>query len=698
MKKVSDNILSRVYILFGLFLFFGLMILLRIFALQINSDKWAEKANETHIEFKKLVADRGNILAEDGTIMATSIPFYKVALDPSIIDSTKWENFGDSLRLLSMKMAAYYTNPEEDSMAHIRIYEKVMEAMAKGDRHVYLTRKKINFQELQAVRQWPILRRGRWEAGLVVEPFQNERFYPFGDLARVTLGKLIDDTVGVRGIEHSFNRELRGKDGFMLAQKVAGQTLVPLDEYGEVSAIDGHDIRTTLDVDLQDVVEAALRDGVEWNYAKAGTAILLDVKTGKIKALANYPETYNHAIATRLEPGSTFKIASATALIEDGLVDYCDTINTGDGKIMFDDKEVTDNGHVYGEITFEKAIAVSSNVAVSKHTSEVYKENPEQYMAHLKDFGFYQPANNQIKGEPNPRIIEPGDADWNIATLPSMSYGYSIGVTALQMAAFYNGIANGGRLMRPYLIREITDNSRIITQYGPEVMNPQMCSRETAVLVRELMKGVVNDPQGTAYRQFRKMPFQVAGKTGTARKILNGKYVRQYRASFGGFFPANNPRYTLYIMVDEPKGSYASGGQVAGPIFRRIAEQIYRMDVDLNPPVEEEEKEITQPRERRMFASSAKKVFSDLKIPYRAMEEGDWVITRKDSGKYVFELIEQEENRIPDVRGMTTRDALHILENMGVRVVVKGIGRVRQQSLQPGYRFEEGASITLFLS
>lgn len=696
MKKVSDNILTRVYMLFGFFLFMGLMIVLRVVGLQFNSSYWSERElTEGKISIKKIVADRGNIMDENGKIMATSIPFYKIAMDPSEIDTARWDNFNDSLKHLSNLMAEHFFDLEEDSLAHIRVYHKVREAMAEGDRHIYLHRKKINFQELQMVKTWPILRRSRFQGGLAAESFQNERFYPYEDLARITLGKLVDDTLGIRGIEHSFNKELRGRDGYILAQEVR-DSYVPLDQFGEVRAKDGYDITTTLDVDLQDVVESALKDGVTRNYAQSGTAILIEVGTGKVKAIANYPETYNQALAVRYEPGSTFKIASATALLEDGLIELCDTVDTGDGTTMLDDKEISDNGHQYGILDFEQVIWHSSNVGLAKIARNKYQENPERFLEHMKNFGFYQKANRQIKGEPNPLIIEPGDEDWNITTLPSMSYGYSIGVTAMQMAAFYNGIANQGTLMRPLLIKEISHNGQTIEKYDPEVINPQMCSPETAVLVREMMKGVVN--HGTAKRQFKGMPFQVAGKTGTVKKIKNGRYVRRYRASFGGFFPANKPRYTLFIMVDEPDAGVSSGARVAAPIFRRIAEEVYRMDDAIPVAPLDTAGAKRYPRAPKIYGNSAKEVFASLNIPHAGIEDTAWIKSFVDSTRLHTERLELKENIIPDLKGMTSRDAISLLERMGVEVVLKGIGRVRRQSLLPGFKIGEEARITLFLS
>jgi cell division protein FtsI (penicillin-binding protein 3) len=696
MKKVSNHILGRVYVLLGAFLIFGIFVLLRVSALQLNQEKWVRKAIEEQVFFKKEVADRGNILSEKGDIMATSLPFYRVAMDPSVLDTSTWLNFRDSLYTLSLNFTHEFD--ELENRDTLKLFNIVMEGLRTGDRHVYLSRKKLNFKELEKVRTWPILRWGRLDGGLVIEKFHNERFYPMGDLARITLGKIIDDTVALRGIEYSFNRELRGEDGYLLAQKVVGGSYVPLDQFGEEASTDGYDITTTLDVDMQDVVHAALKKGVEQNYAKFGVAILMEVETGKIKALANYPETYNYAVATQIEPGSTFKLASATALMEDGLIEICDTIDTGSGVILYDDKEVTDNGHVFGQITFEEAFAYSSNVGISMTVNNMYGDEPEAYIKHLERFGFGDIVNTQLQGEPKPRIIRPGDPEWTIAALPSLSYGYSLEVTPLQMATFYNGIANEGKQMRPWIVKDVRKDSRIIQQFGPEVLNEDMCSEETAIKVRELLKAVVE--YGTAERAFRKMPFKVAGKTGTARKTKAGVgYVRKYRASFGGFFPADNPRYTLYIMVDEPDGGATSGGVVAAPIFRAIADEIYRMDQQLvrPPAVDEDGNPSRKPAASVLFAKTAEVVYPTLGIMTSNLPEGSWLAADGNGHQVNLQTKEIKEATVPNLKGMSGRDAMFLLENMGLRVYIQGTGRVKRQSLLPGYQFGEGTSITLFL-
>ncbi|GAB4419639.1 MAG: penicillin-binding protein [Bacteroidia bacterium] len=695
MKKVSDHILRRVYILMAIFIGIGIIILLRIAALQLDKDKWVQKEIDEQVFFKRMVADRGNILSEDGNILATSLPFYRLAMDPTRIDTTTYLNFRDSLYQLAVHLTNTLDEAEErDTMKYVDL---VLEAIAKRDRHIYLHRKKLNFRELEAAQQWPILRWGRYQGGLVVEKYHNERFYPLGDLARITLGRLIDDTLAVRGIEYAYNRELRGRDGYILAQKVVGGSYVPLDQYGQEAAEDGYDVVTTLDVDMQDIVERALQRGVERHFAKYGTAILMDVQTGKILALANYPETYNHAVASQVEPGSTFKTASALALLEDGYLEICDTIDTGNGRIMYDDKEVTDHGLSLGKVDFEQVFAYSSNVGVSKSVNEFYGQQPERYIAYLRSFGFGDIMLRQLSGEPLPDIIEPHEPEWTIATLPSLSYGYSLRVTPIQMAAFYNGIANNGKLMRPWIVKEIRDDAHIVASYGPEVVNPQMVSEETIVKMNELMKAVVN--YGTAEWAFRKMPFKVAGKTGTARKTERGVgYVSKYRASFGGYFPADAPRFTLYVMVDEPDGGITSGGFVAAPIFREVAEQIYRLDMQLSqPPSVITSRSHAKPAPRKLMSSKAQQIYPQLGIVTSAVPTEDWATAVSNDHQINLQPMEVVEGAIPDLRGMSARDAVYLLEKMGVSVTLRGRGRVRRQSLLPGYRVGENASITLFL-
>lgn len=710
MSKVSNNILSRVYILFGVFLFITLIILVKILGLQLNRDHWVRLESEERIEFKRILADRGSILAEDGRILAASIPYFRIAIDPTVIDTADIPGFKDSLFVLSSKLATEFGKTLIDTVYDtdttyqlkeykdtLKIYTEVLQAMYKKDRHLYLSRKVIDFQELREVRTWPILNLGPYKGGFIVEKLHNRRYYPFGDLARITLGRLINDTTGIRGVEHAFNRQMRGKDSYLLIQKVAGESFIPLDKYGTEHAEDGMDVVTTLDVDLQDIVERALQRGVEANAAQFGTAILLEVKTGKIRAIANYPEEINHAIATKIEPGSTFKLVSATAALEDSVIDLCDSVDTGNGTILYDDKLVTDDV-VIGKTTFEMVFANSSNVGMSKVIQDGYGKNPTRFIEHLNNFGFNKSANTQLVGEPDPVIHKPGDDLWNAATtLPSMAYGYSLEATPLQMATFYNSIANNGKRMRPYLVSEVRNNSEIIQSFSPEVINERICSPQTIQKVHSLMEKVVN--MGSARRAFKDMPFQVAGKTGTVRKFIGGAYRRRYRASFGGFFPAEQPIYTCYIMIDDPQARRISGGSVAAPVFREIALNIFNLDRRMT-----HEKRIAANLKSgelklppKMLADHGKNFLSEIPAKnVRGMDKSKW-LELSPEGDSIYLRAYWPDNSIPDLIGMSARDAVHLLESLGVSVKLRGFGRVKRQSLSPGYSVGENTKITLVL-
>ena len=717
MSQVKNNILYRVYILLGIFLFVGGIIVLRMMGLQLNQEKWMQKELEEKVEFKRVIADRGSILAEDGTPLAVSLPFYRIAIDPSMVDTTTIEHFRDSLYMLASNLATHYGVLKTDTLLNIvqdslegpdttytyyhykdtmAYYHRMLDAIRTKDRHLYLTRKALNFKELRVVREWPLLGRSRFKGGLLAEKIHNKRYYPFGELASITLGRLAGDTVGAKGIEYAFNRELRGRDGYMLVQKVAGKSYIPIDEYGEEGSEDGYDVVTTLDVDLQDIVWNALRRGCQQQYAKAGTAILIEVNTGEIKALANYPETYNYGVATRIEPGSTFKLASAAVILEEGVKDLCDTVNTYDGVVTYDDKEVTDDGVAYGIIPFETVFAKSSNVGMSKIVNDAFIDTPQVYLQYLEKFGLKEPVLDDLAGEPRPVIYKPGDEMWNaVATLPNMAYGYGLELTPLQIATFYNTVANAGYRIEPWLIKEVRNNSKILQHFETQTSKTPVISGETVEKLHVLMERVVND--GTASRMFKGMPFQVAGKTGTARKTKNGRYVRQYRASFGGFFPSNNPRYTCYVMIDEPNARAISGGKVAAPIFREIAEKTYKMDLNLAKPKKDTDaRPDPHPNLRMVNAQTAETVLDNLGLATSELPQSEWV--EASSNGHQINLKPYEINQtVPNLRGMSARDAIHLLEKMGLTVQIRGTGKVRRQSLLPGYRVGDNQTITLFL-
>lgn len=699
-KGVSNRILFRIYLLFAVFMFFGLVLIARIFYLQMNSDQWDRIDKEERFSLQTISADRGNILSSNGTILATSLPFYKIALDPGIIDTTKYVSFDDSLKVLSHNL--YHLigkyEGEKDTALHMDslfYYKRVRDAMKIKSRHVYIVKRILNYKEFKAAISFPVLNRKRKEGGgIIVEKFNNKRFYPYGEMAKVTLGTMTNDSAGIRGVEYACNQYLQGKDGYFMAHRIAGNHYVPIDDYSKADSEDGYDVVTTIEEDLQDIVEKALEKGVLSNQAKWGTAVLMEVKTGKIKAIANYPEKYNHAIAELIEPGSTFKLASALAALEEHTVSPFDSVDTGEGIVKFGDKEIKDD-HPIGKVTYEMVFAKSSNVGISMTAMKGFETKPQKFIDYLDKFGFKDPVIAQFKGEPTPVLTRPGTPLWSGSALPSMSIGYSVLVTPLQLLTFYNAIANDGKYIKPYLLSTVIDNSVVVENLTPKQSPRQICSHANIPKLKSMMEAVVE--YGTA-KDINGTPFKIAGKTGTARKSVNGQYVSRYRASFVGYFPADNPVYSCIVIVDEPAGGSIYGADVSAPIFREIAEKVYTLDREVLGKLERISPEpITKPAPRIMRSDVANEIYTEMNIETSGIPQSEWIASKGNDGHQISFREFKPSGLMPDMRGMSGRDAVNLLEQMKVSVRVSGVGKVQRQSLSPGTKLWKGTAVTLYL-
>lgn len=697
MNNLPAHILKRSYVVAAVLAAGTMLIFAQIGRLQIfQADKWLAVQEERRVYHKTVLADRGSILADDGSVMATTVPYFRVAIDATVIKARDYANFADSLGKLAEGLAAKFGKELETDAAY---YERlVQKAQAEEDRHVYLFpfNRLLDFNEMKYVRSLPILNRGRYHGGIIVEKVNSRRFNPLGQLARITLGRLDEETAqGVKGVEYSFNSSLRGRDGSMLVQRVANNLEVPLNYIYEESARDGLDVKTTLNVNMQDVVYSALKDGVDRHDAKSGVAILMEVETGKVKAIANYPENYNHAVATQLEPGSTFKIASAIAAMEDGLVRPSDSVDAGDGVVQYFDQTMRDE-HPYGKITFRQAIEKSSNIGIAHIIEKHYAKNPQKFIERLEEMGALEYAGFQIRGEPQPLIIKPGNPLWNQTTLPWLSTGYNVKMTPLQLLSFYNAIANNGRMVRPYIVSEIRDNSGVRQQYGPQVIKESICSPKTLANARDFLKGVVQ--KGTA-RNIRNANYAIAGKTGTAKIVEDGAYQKKYRSSFAGYFPADAPKYSLIVLINEPtKGGYY-GATVAAPVFKEIADKIYStlLEDQYRSPETIVKNQTDLPAATVANVKDARIVYNQLNISTPYKPETDYAKLAQREGVMLMKSFKVSRHKVPSVQGMSAKDAMALLENLGLRVALRGSGKVRRQSLKPGDRLQKGSFITLTL-
>lgn len=675
---------------------FALLIFVRIIILQtVQKEKWVKLAERGRIYTRKEPAARGDLLSEDNKVLATSQPFFRIAIDPSRIDKSDYPNFEASLDTLAKNLAEEFGD-EEFTAEYFR--NKILTAVNARQEYLYLITRKVDYEMAKEMKTWPILRNKKNEGGLIAERLLNTRFYPYGDMAKIALGTLRDDSIPTRGLEFSFHDELRGVDGSRPVRRFAGNLEMPLEGFGESEAIDGSDVVTTINVEMQDVVEDAVRRAVDKYGARFGVGILMEVTTGHIKAMANYPEEYNYAAATLMEPGSTFKVASVIAALEDEVVSLSDSIDIHKGRFKFYDKWMEDHAEHGERVTFAQGFEYSSNVAISRVIFNKYGDHPDRFIAHLERMGLDQKVmpQMQLAGEPKPEILRPGTRRmWSGTTLPWMSIGYNVRLTPLQLLTFYNAIANGGKMIEPLLVKEIRKNGKVVKQIESKVLVPNICSGYTLGQVRGMLEGVVL--RGTA-SNIKTPAYRIAGKTGTAQILVDGQYQERYRASFVGYFPADHPRYSMLILLEQPQVGYY-GSAVAAPVFREIADKIFARDLSLGgkPTAVLVSGQSLKPSAALIDKANAKVVYAAFHRPPGNEPEGRWVKTAVEGNNWLLNEVKVGSGLVPNASGMSARDAICLLEGLGLRVTLSGAGRVKSQSIRPGAVLEKGKSIVLTL-
>lgn len=696
------SILIRVRVVFILIALCSAAIPYKVAKLQMaDGDVWREKAETINFQYREVPATRGNIYAADGSLLATSLPFYRVALDPTIAKSDSYKSGIDSL---AKKLSAYYKDKSAASYKRM-----INDARLDNKRYLVLNRKQIGYQGMQEMSTWPIFRNGRLGGGVIFEKVE-KRYRPFNSLASRTVGFLNEDEYGA-GVEYSFNNYLQGQDGKALFQRLAGGTWKPVFDAEDVKPENGYDVTTTLDVNIQDVAETALRRQLTDRDAEFGSVIVMEVKTGQIKAITNlqrnsngngYGENYNYAIGDQgnTEPGSTFKLLSMLALLEENKITLEETVETGDGTHKFYNQVMRDSKHGgYGTLTIREAFEKSSNVGISKLVDEHFGASPSKFMAYIDKVGLGEPFDFQLIGEGKPFFKTPGEKNWYGTSLPWISIGYEVKLNPLHTLALYNAVANGGKMVKPYIVKTISRGNIIEQQYEPEVIRKQIASEKNIKLLQSLLEGVV--VRGTA-RNIANADYQIAGKTGTAQKLENGQYTRVYYTSFAGYFPADHPKYSMVVVIDSPKGFAAYGGDVSAPVFKEIADKIYALDLELNPDNQLEilraEATGTQlPYVKAGKAEELQGIFQELGLKASAANPEEWVKTVSHEASVEMNVNDTDKALVPDVSGLPLRDALFILENKGMKVNYSGKGRVKGQSISPGSALKPNATINLVL-
>lgn len=611
---------------------------------------------------RRVVGERGSIFARDGTVLATSMPFFRVAADPSAWSESEVK---DSLRLLAEGLSRLF--PEIYPQPQ-RAYTYLYERWKAGDRHVYLVPYKVllTYGQQKMVSELPLLRSKPGRRALILEKITHKRSYPYGNLARATLGYLVNDSVAWRGLESAFHEELRGEERWVLVRRLPNGIEIPLEDLAELEPLPGGDLFTTIDPHLQDIVSDALEKAVRRHNAKGGVAILMEVESGDILAIANAGETFNHAVSTLWEPGSTFKVATAAALLEERAMQPQQRFLVP-ASLSVADRTLSD-GHPGGMMTFAEALARSSNVAFASLCHKAFGQRPERFYKYLHRFRLLDKSGVSLYSEPRPAYIPVRSPHFNPTTLPWMAIGYNIQLTPLQLLTFYNAIANNGRWLPPRLVREIRYPDGEVSV--PPLPEPeQIMNTRTAQVLRLLLREVVE--KGTA-RNIATPLYSIAGKTGTAKKVERGAYVNRYRASFVGFFPADKPRYSCIVVIDDPQEGGIHGGEVAAPVFREIADAVVFRDVQVAPQPLIPLPERRQPALPVMVQKRVIPLYNALNISTPERPETPVVIAR--SSAHYVEFMPQKAPLPECVIGMSLRSALSELEKAGYTVYWRGQG------------------------
>ena len=664
MATTKKHIINRTYIVSALILILAISIVVKLINIQfVKGDYYIGLSEENNIKNIIIPANRGSVYSSGGKLLATSVPKYDIRFD-ALAPSDK--NFNENLTKLSNSLSVFYNKPAN-------YYMKLLKNARDSKNRYLLIARNLGYNDQVKIKNFPLLNLGSFKGGLIIEQ-KTKRDYPMGGVAQRTIGyERKDDQGNVTrpGIDGAFgSKYLQGVDGKRLSQKIGKGQWKPIEDFNQIEPQDGLDIYTTIDVKIQDVAHFALLEQLEKFKADHGSVVVMEVSTGEVKAISNlgrtsvgtYYEKLNYAVGESHEPGSTFKLMGMVAALEDKVVDTSDVIDTERGVLSFYGRNVRDSKKGgYGKISVAKAFEVSSNTAMVKLVNDNYKDNPEKFIDRLYSMGLNNTLDLPILGEGIPKITHPSDKNnWDGLDLPWMAFGYGVSITPLQTLAFYNAIANDGVMLKPRFLKEVKDFDKTIEVFNKEVINPSVCSKETARKVQKMMQNVVEKKHGTAHNIYSPS-FSMAGKTGTCQTEY-WKESGLYISSFAGYFPAENPKYSCIVVIHKPEkkiGYY--GNVVAAPVFKKIAQKIY----------------------------------SDTAIEDRLKEIE---ISQLESKNEIYITSNEDRSLMPNVTKLNLSDAIALLENLGLVVEVSGNGNKINQSVKSGSKINKNQKVILKLS
>lgn len=668
MPTTEKNILTRLYIVAGFLFLFAIAVAVKLISIQVvDGDKYRQLALDRTERVFVIEPNRGNLISDDGSLLATSVSKYTIRFDAVTVRNS---DFNENIKPLSIELGKMFNRSSS-------YYQQLLRKARSNKNRYKLIARNLDYSDYIKIKKFPLFEKGPNRGGIIVEQ-KTVREHPLGKIAERSVGYERVDEEGHYtrvGLEGAFGEYLRGEEGRRLKQKIAKGQWKPIGPDNDVEPKDGYDVVSTIDINIQDIAHHALLGQLEKYSADHGCVIVMEVATGEVKAISNlgrssngtYYERLNYAIGESSEPGSTFKLMSMVAALEDKIADTSTVIDTENGRWKIYDRTVRDSKWGgYGKISFGKAFEYSSNTAFAKVIHNGYKNNPEKFVNRLMEMNLNRDLDLPIKGEGKPVIRYPGDKGWSGISLAWMSHGYEVSLTPLQILTFYNAIANGGEMVRPRLIKEVKEWNKTIYKFDKEVINPAICSEETVKKVQALLKNVVESKKGTGHGLYSPN-FSMAGKTGTAQKnyVAKDPNKLQYISSFSGYFPADDPKYSCIVVVHDPdKKAGFYGADVAGPVFKSVAHKIY--------------------------ATS----------PKTDIVKGLAVSNKTLDGNYMayYKSAQKKYSKVPNVKGMSGMDAVSLLENMGIKVVVKGNGKVKAQSVAHGTAINGVSKITLELS
>jgi cell division protein FtsI (penicillin-binding protein 3) len=669
MQSTEKSIMNKLYFTSGAMFIFALLVVYKLVTIQfVEGDQYRSIADNRTIKDDIIPANRGNVYSVGGSLLATSVPKYDIRID---LVTPSHKNYEAFIEPLCDSLASFYNTSSKE-------YKRKLRLARENKNRYFLLARNLDYSQYLQFRDFPLLNLGAFKGGLIVEQ-TTKRDYPMGSIAQRLIGyERFDDQGNVTrvGIDGAFGEKyLRGEDGKRRKQKIGKGQWKPIEDYNQVEPQDGYDVYTTIDVNIQDIAHHALLEQLEYYKADHGTVVVMETKTGEIRAISNlgrnkeglYYERLNYAVGESHEPGSTFKLMALAVALEDKVIDTTTMVDTKKGVLSYYGKKVKDSKKGgYGNISVAKAFEVSSNTGIVKAIHNAYKENPQKFVDGLYRMNLKDSLGLPLTGEgksiiPDPRIK---NGRWSGIALQWMAYGYGVSFTPLQTLTFYNAIANDGVMVRPKFLREIKEIDTSIETFSTEVINPRICSEETVLKLQQLLKNVVEKEHGTGHGLYSDK-FSMAGKTGTCQKDYVNKDQLNYISSFSGYFPADDPKYSCIVVIHEPDKSVGYyGADVAGPVFKKIAQKIFT-----DAPVIDEINDLNQKSE-----------------------------TVKASYDNYYAVAQKYKTIMPNLKGMSAMDAISILENMGLKVRTQGNGTVSKQSVKSGQKVKPQSVITLVLS